>query len=78
MSDESAGPSYEDDIRPLFRERDRRQMEFAFDLWSYADVKENAEAILERLEDGDMPCDGPWSDDRVALFRRWTEGGHAP
>ena len=68
-------PSYEDDVKPLFRERDRESMEFAFDLWSYDDVRDNADLILERLEEGSMPCDGPWSADRVALFRRWVETG---
>ena len=67
--------SYQQDVRPLFREKDRERMEFAFDLWSYQDVKENADAILERLSDGDMPCDGAWPDEQVALFRRWVEGG---
>jgi len=69
---------FEDDIRPLFREKDHSQMEWAFDLWSYEDVKENADGILERLEDGDMPCDGEWPEDQIALFRRWTQEGMAP
>jgi len=73
MGEETA--SYQQDVRPLFREKDRERMEFAFDLWSYQDVKENADAILERLSDGDMPCDGAWPDEQVALFRRWVEGG---
>ena len=75
MSDEAAGVSFETDVRPLFRETDRQRMEFAFDLWSYEDVKENAEAILERLQDGDMPCDGAWDQTQIDLFRRWSEGG---
>jgi hypothetical protein len=50
-------------------------MEFAFDLWKYDDVKDNAAAILERLSDGDMPCDGAWPDDQVAVFKRWVEAG---
>ena len=73
MSDEAV--SYESDIRPLFRDKDRERMEFAFDLWSYDDVKENADLILERLEEGDMPCDGAWPDEQVALFKRWVESG---
>jgi hypothetical protein len=73
MSDQSV--SYESDIRPLFRDKDRERMEFAFDLWSYEDVKENAAAILERLSEGDMPCDGPWPDEQVELFRRWVGAG---
>jgi hypothetical protein len=76
MSDEAV--SYESDIRPLFREKDRSRMEFAFDLWSYEDVKENAAAIIERLSDGDMPCDGEWPEEQVALFRRWIDGGSQP
>jgi len=76
MSEEAV--SFEGDIRPLFREKDRSRMEFAFDLWSYDDVKENAELILERLSDGDMPCDGEWPEAQVGLFRRWVEGGKGP
>jgi hypothetical protein len=67
--------SFEGDIRPLFRDKDRERMEFAFDLWSYDDVKDNADAILERLEEGDMPCDGAWPEEQVALFKRWVEAG---
>jgi len=73
MSDQAV--SFESDIRPLFRDKDRERMEFAFDLWSYNDVKENADAILERLDEGSMPCDGAWPDDQLALFRRWVESG---
>jgi hypothetical protein len=74
MGDEQGtSVSYEDDIKPLFRERDRSRMEFAFDLWSYDDVKENADIILERLEEGDMPCDGEWPEENVELFRRWID-----
>jgi len=71
----SDGPSFERDIRPLFREDDRQAMEFAFDLHSYEDVRENAAGILERLEDGSMPCDGEWPDERVARFRTWMGAG---
>lgn len=31
--------SFDADIKPLFREKDRDSMRRAFDLWSYADVK---------------------------------------
>jgi hypothetical protein len=66
---------FEDDIKPLFREGDREAMEFAFDLWSYEDVSSNAAEILERLEDGSMPCDGAWPEDRIAVFRAWIDAG---
>jgi hypothetical protein len=75
-SDE-AGSSFEKDVRPLFRERDRSAMLniASFDLWRRADVVDHARAILARLEDGSMPCDGAWSDDQVSVFRRWVESG---
>ena len=41
-------------------------------------MKENAEAILERLEEGDMPCDGPWSDEQIDAFRTWMQSGKQP
>jgi len=71
-------PSYDADIKPLFRERDRRAMTFMFDLWAYDDVRANAEAILSAMETGDMPCDGAWPEDRVRQLRRWVEAGCQP
>jgi CDGSH-type Zn-finger protein/truncated hemoglobin YjbI len=62
-------------IKPLFRARDRQSMSFAFDLWSYADVTTNVNAILERLQSGSMPCDGAWSPDKVQAFQRWVDAG---
>jgi len=74
----SAEPvSFESDVKPLFRERDRGAMSSHFDLWSYDDVSANADAILNELESGSMPCDGPWDADRVEAFRRWAQGGKA-
>ena len=68
-------PRFETDIKPLFRERDRESMIRSFDLWSPDDVSQHADAILTRLEAGDMPCDGAWPAERVDLFRSWTENG---
>jgi len=67
--------SFEIQIKPLFRERDRGSMQSQFDLWSYDDVSEHADAILDRLQDGTMPCDVAWPEEQVDLFRRWAEGG---
>jgi CDGSH-type Zn-finger protein/truncated hemoglobin YjbI len=67
--------SFDAHIKPLFRERDRRSMTFAFDLWSYDDVSNNAEAILDRLRAGTMPCDGAWRQEQVEIFERWTTSG---
>ena len=68
---------FEAQIRPLFRPKDRSSMKAVrqFDLWSYDDVRVRADLILKRLSAGSMPCDGAWPQDRVALFRRWVEGG---
>jgi hypothetical protein len=67
--------SFERDIKPLFRESDRDAMEFTLDLWDYQDVRDNADAILEQVETGRMPCDDAWPEDKIDLFRRWTEAG---
>jgi hypothetical protein len=67
--------SFDTDIKPLFREKDRDSMRGAFDLWSYADVVAHAAAIAEHLKNGSMPCDGAWPPDRVELFERWVEQG---
>lgn len=66
---------FRDDIRPLFREEDREEMLYAFDLWEYTDVKEYSASILDRVEDGTMPCDEPWPRERVALFAEWIKVG---
>lgn len=68
-------PSFEQDIKPLFREYDRENMSYSFDLWSYEDVKGHADDILDRLEEGDMPCDSPWPDEQIATFRAWMDDG---
>ncbi len=70
--------SYEKHIKTLFRHRDRQSMKFAFDLWSYDDVKHNAHAILERVRNGSMPCDGAWPTEKVSTLDRWVSTGMRP
>jgi Ferritin-like len=70
--------TYEQDIRPLFRDRDIQSMSFAFDLSSYEDVRANAEAIYEKLAAGSMPCDGRWPAEDVERFRTWIDNGSPP
>lgn len=72
---EQAAVGFEHDIRPLFREKDVESMSAAFDLSSYGDVRANSAAILEKLADGSMPCDGAWPAAQVALFREWVDAG---
>jgi hypothetical protein len=68
-------PTFGNDIKPLFRERDRESMLRAFDLWSYEDVKANADRILGAVRGGSMPCDGAWPQEQVDLLQRWIESG---
>jgi hypothetical protein len=65
--------SFANDIRRLFQESDRDAMEAWFDLWALEDVRSQAGLILQRLDDGSMPCDEPWPAESVALFRQWVE-----
>lgn len=71
-------PGFAQDIRPLFRDDDVASMEFAFNLPDYDDVKGAAAGIYERLTDGSMPCDGPWSAEQIRLFRQWMDEGYDP
>jgi hypothetical protein len=73
--DDDQAPGFEAQIKPLFRDRDRESMQSHFDLWSHEDVSRHAEAILARLQDGSMPCDGAWPEAQVDLFQRWAGGG---
>jgi hypothetical protein len=68
-------PTFDAHVKPLFREQDRASMTFAFDLWSHEDVSENADAILNRLQEGTMPCDAAWPRERVEVFERWIAAG---
>jgi hypothetical protein len=70
-----ADPSFERDIRPLFRADDVEAMSFAFDLSSYNDVREHAEEIHARLAEGTMPCDDPWPAENVERFQHWIDAG---
>ena len=84
LDDTGTGPGssvgFARDIRPLFREGDITSMKQirAFDLSVFEDVVPRASGILARLKAGDMPCDGAWPPDRVALFARWIEEGCQP
>jgi len=75
---DDANVAFESQVKPLFRERDRSSMLFAFDLWSYDDVRQNSQSIMARLRSATMPCDGPWDSDQVEVFQRWIDGGMAP
>jgi hypothetical protein len=71
----TGAPSFVRDIRPLFTDRDRASMSWAFDLGDVAAVCEHADAILDQVAAGRMPCYGAWPAEQVAVFRRWVESG---
>jgi hypothetical protein len=70
---------YTKDIRPLFRTTDVDAMKpRGLDLGSYADVRASADGILSRLQDGSMPCDGPWQPTAIDTFKQWIADGKLP
>ena len=72
---EDSALSFERDIKPLFREKDRGAMMQAFDLFDYADVSDNADAIVGSVRSGQMPCDGAWPDADVEKLQQWIDAG---
>ena len=79
MTDTKGGAStFESAIEPLFRDSDRAAMLAVFDLWSFDDVRANAERILGAVRAGLMPCDMRWSNGKVDLFRRWVDSDTPP
>jgi hypothetical protein len=78
--------SFQEDILPLFTERDIRAMSKAFNLADYDDVKKHAAAIYDRIRGiggAVMPPppprgEGPWTQDRIDLFGQWIAGGYQP
>jgi hypothetical protein len=67
--------SFARDIRPMFRAKDRDSMMAAFDLFDYADVAENSDAIVGSLRSGQMPCDGAWPASQVDKLQEWIDAG---
>ena len=67
--------SFEQDIKPLFRSKDRDSMLAAFDLFDYESVVENSDAIVGALRSGKMPCDGAWPAAQVEKLQQWIDSG---
>ena len=69
--------SFAADIRPLFRDTpDVDSMQgYGLDLSSYDEVKARAPDIYACLADRSMPCDEPWSKERLAIFKSWMDEG---
>ena len=67
--------SYERDIKPLFRTKDRDSMLRVFDLFDYTSVADHADAIVGALRSGQMPCDGAWPAAQVDKVQQWIDMG---
>jgi hypothetical protein len=67
--------SFERDIKPLFRAKDRNSMLTRFDLFDHADVAEHAAAIVGALRSGRMPCDDAWPAAQVDKLQQWIDMG---
>ena len=72
---EAGALSFERDIRPLFRAKDRDAMRYAFDLFDYSDVAGHADAIVGALRSASMPCDGTWPASQIETFQDWIDTG---
>lgn len=78
--------SFQNDILPLFTERDIRAMSKAFNLASYTEVKTHAAIIYDRIRGiggAVMPPppprgEGPWPQEHIDLFAQWIKDGCQP
>ncbi|AOY82113.2 ferritin-like domain-containing protein [Moorena producens JHB] len=68
---------YRSDIRPLFRDFDLETLQRldGIDLNDVENVRANGEELRERLNEGSLPYDACWSDERIDLFERWIDSG---
>jgi hypothetical protein len=71
-------PTFENEIKPLFRKIDIESMKWKFDLTKYEDVKNNAQVIYDAVSTGYMPADAPWDKRKVFLFQHWMNTGMHP
>lgn len=77
--------SFEQDIKPLFRQIDIDHMsgfDVLLDDYGYMSDAKNAQSVLDFLNgtrQPQMPPGGPfWSVEQLALFSRWMEQGLKP
>ncbi len=70
-----APPSFCADIWPLVRSKDLIRMTGGADWLSYESTVANAAHILDALQSGALPEDGPWPAADIELFKRWVASG---
>jgi hypothetical protein len=74
--------SFKSDILPLFTSTDIAHMAswgVLLNSYLYMKIPNNAAAVYHRLSIGSMPpreAGGPWSADKVSLFKAWIDGGY--
>jgi hypothetical protein len=81
-----ADVSFKNDILPLFTQIDIDHMAgygVELDSYEWMRVPLNAQNVYVTVETKQMPPSrgggaGPWSDDKVALFKAWMDGGYKP
>jgi len=72
-------PGFKKDILPLFRPLDISSMkDYGIDLSSYDSVRRKAEDIYQQLSSKEMPCDKPWPESNIELFKSWKDSGMQP
>jgi hypothetical protein len=73
--------TYSHDIRPLFRPMDIACMVPRGKLLDNAQwmcTLAHAQQVFNAVSNGDMPPDGRWPPERVALFKQWMDQGLKP
>jgi hypothetical protein len=76
--------SFKTDIVSLFTSVDIEHMsrlEVPLDDYAYMSQPDNAAGVYRQVSNGTMPpsaSGGPWSEDKVQLFKQWMDGGYAP
>ncbi|MBV9233587.1 MAG: hypothetical protein JO030_06040 [Candidatus Eremiobacteraeota bacterium] len=80
---EQRSPSFEADIRPLFRDLDvehMRPLNVFLDDYGFMSKPENATMVLDFLtgkKEPKMPPGGPfWSQEQLDLLARWMDAGY--
>jgi hypothetical protein len=71
-------PYWELHILPMFRLIDHNHMTSFFNLLDYDAVVTNKDDINDALSANSMPpasTGGPWPEEWIALFKRWTDAG---
>jgi hypothetical protein len=69
------------DIKPLFKEKDRNCMNSSLDLYNYETVYDKADEIYNRLtseNEDQMPssdADDKRNQERIVKFKKWMETG---